>query len=146
MRRFMIFFVVLLAVVLSPVTAKADSYSTWVATPTTYAQTADAANGYPADPVAFSGTSITTGDTATSSTAVTNLAGRKKIVFIPNATGDLWVSVGTTTAVVNGSNCMKVTYGDELTLEVDANVPLGTIASTVFEFTQVQFGRRQGQK
>jgi hypothetical protein len=146
MRRFMILSLLLVGVIFFPVTAKADSYSTFVANAGYSAQAYDQSYGYPADPIAFSGTSITTENASTTSVAVTNLAGRKKIVFVPNATGDLWVSVGTTTAVVNGTSSMKVAYGDEMTLEVDANVALGTIASTAFQYTKIQFGRNQGQK
>jgi hypothetical protein len=145
-RLFSAFLAILALALMAPAAKAQTGTTTWSANPTPLVQTRDLAAGFPPDPVAFSQTSITTGNASTTSVAITNLTGRKKIVFIPNATGDLWVSVGTTTAVVNGSNCIKVPYGDELTLEVDANVPLGTIASTAFQFTHVQFGRRQGQQ
>lgn len=131
--------------------------TTWTANPLPMVQANDLSAGFPENPVAFSQTSITTGNASTTSVAVSPLVGRKRIKFRLNAAGELWVSIGTTTAVVSGANCVKIARGTvstptvelqvaEETFEYDANVPMGHIASTAFSITILQEGRRMGQR
>lgn len=117
--------------------------STWVANPSELAQSKDAMVGYPAQPFAFGTSSITTLTASTTTRALTSLAGRKSMsIYVSSGTGELWVSLGTTTAVVNSG--MKVTDSWE-NIPIDANVPVGHIASTAaFTPIFIQFGVRQG--
>ena len=157
-RLFVITLVLFLLVpILAPAPALAQiGTTTYVATPSFAVLTKDASKGFPISPVAFSTTSIVTANASTTSVAVIPLPGRKKIQFRLNAVGNLHVSIGTTTAVVNGANTVMISRvavasqvldlaSAQETFEYDANVPMGYIASTAFSITVLQEGRRQGQ-
>lgn len=146
MRRFLILAIVIFALMVIPSAvpqAFADDYSTWVGTPTWNTGGTNSMLGFPEYPLAFSNATATTMTASTTSIAVTPLAGRKQITFRPNASGEIWVSVGTTTAVVQGDNCYPVTYGDEKTFLFDARVPMGHISSTAFSISILQEAREQ---
>jgi hypothetical protein len=76
--------------------------------------------------------------TSAAAQAITSLANRQRIALFNVATETIWVSIGTTTAVVGAGVPVYAAgyYSDEL----DAAVPVGAISSTAATLNVVQTG------
>lgn len=81
------------------------------------------------------------GDTAsTTSELLTALADRREVeVRVNEASKDLWLAVGASTATVSGANCVLVTSTSPYKAKLDDSVAIAAIASEAFSFTLIQY-------
>jgi len=126
-----------------PVQAQTGT-TTWVANPLPMTQTTHPT--LPDLPAVYNTVSVLTFTaTSTADTEVAAVSGRKLLKFEldtnATATFTLWVALGSTTATVEGANCVPVRPATPLEVYLDEYIPVAYIASESFQGTLSQFGQ-----
>ncbi len=88
----------------------------------------------------LSSVSVLTGNASTTAVVLSAMADRRVLeVKVNEASKYLWVSVGSTTATVSGTNCVMVSSTAPFKAEISDDIAIATIASEAFSFTTIQY-------
>ena len=126
-----------------PVQAQTGT-TTWVANPLPMTQTTHPT--LPELPAVYNTVSVLTFTaTTTADTELTAVSGRKYLKFtvepVSSSPAWLFVALGSTTATVNGANCVAVTATDSLEAYLDEYIPVAYIGNGSFTATVIQYGQ-----
>ena len=96
----------------------------------------------PVFPYGLNSVSVLTEDASTTAKLLSPLANRRVVEFrVLDADKELHVALGSTTAVVDASNCVVVNNLNPLRVELDATVPIAYIASEAFGLSIIQIAK-----
>lgn len=88
----------------------------------------------------YSTPSVLTDTASTTAVLLAAQSGRREVeIRVNEASKSLWVSVGSTTATVSGSNCVLVTSTAPYKCKLDDTVPMAAIASEAFSYSFLQY-------